>query len=157
NSLATWTTLSSTAANYSRPVVNSLGEIYTLDSAPTYSVSVLRKRDSSGAEIWNRVVDGTTVWTVGADQYGGVHVADDNGPLSRYDYDGNQVWDLTWMPAVVTSFILDSAGNRFYSLNSGAVGRIGTEPVAAPSISIPPQPLTVVAGSSASFSVGATG
>src|SRR6185295_10508931 len=86
----------------------------------------------------------------------GAHLASDSGPLSRYDLDGNLVWILN-LPATVNSMLLDTQGNRFFSLANGVVGRVGPETVTGPQVTTPPQSQTVLIGDNATFSVSATG
>ena len=53
--------------------------------------------------------------------------------------------------------LLDTQGNRFFSLVNGAVGRIAPETVTGPQVTTPPPSQTVLVGDNVTFSVGATG
>jgi len=84
-------------------------------------------------------------------------VGADSGPLSRYDYDGKLAWTLGSLTSPVSGMALDSAGNRFISLSNGVVARLSSEVLSSPAITSAPQGQTVLAGSNAVFTVGATG
>ena len=88
--VANWNANFNTAAQYARPVINVLGEVFNVEGA--VNNAYLTKRNASGTVIWSRWIGNASFWTVGPDQFGGVHVASDNGALSRYDFDGNPVW-----------------------------------------------------------------
>jgi hypothetical protein len=127
------------------------GRIY----ANAFGGGHLGKFSANGTLIW--IYDlGDFLWPVGPDLFGGVHMAADSASLWRYDSYGNQVWSLS-LPAPVNSFVLDPQGNRFVSLTSGALFRLGAEPLTVPIITSAPQGLTVLAGSNAVLNVGATG
>src|SRR5438105_3839383 len=139
---------SGVAALYATSVTNSLGEVWSGVGGG------LTKRTSSGALIWSNCVSG--LWSVAADQFGGAHIADQTPALMRYDYDGNLVWTLH-LPSECISMVLDAQGNRFLSMASGALARLGAETLSASVITNAPQGQTVLAGTNVTFAVGATG
>ena len=57
---------------------------------------------------------------------------------------------------MINAMVLDPHGNRFISLTSGVLGRIGNEAVSGPVITDSPAPQTTLAGSNVVFSVGAS-
>jgi len=143
---------STSAMNATRPVINSAGEIYW------NLLGGLGKYLADGTQIWYTAyppgAGDYNTWTLGPDQYGGVHVADTTGALRRYDVDGNLVWTIN-LPGPATAMAQDAFGNRFVSC--GPIVRLGAEPLVAPTIPNPPQGLTVFAGSNAVLSALASG
>jgi Divergent InlB B-repeat domain/Chitobiase/beta-hexosaminidase C-terminal domain len=130
------------------PIFDSFGNFYTQEGAVT-------KRDPSGNIVWQYAqIPGT--WPVGADFYGGVHMADTQSNLTRVDSDGNPVWTKK-LPSNCREMLLDSSGNRFVSFTDGSIGRLGGETLAGVAITNSLQPMTVLAGSDAVFSVGVSG
>src|SRR5262249_36097306 len=144
------------AFQYATPIAASSGtEIWNVEGTspgPSPSPRQLTKRTPYGTLIWSNSLP-VGDWTIGADKFGGVHVGIQNGPgLARYDYDGNLAWTLS-LPAVCKVMITDQQGNRFVSLSSGAVARLGDEPVSAPVITNAPQGQTVMAGTNVTLTV----
>lgn len=133
-----------------RPIKTALGELYVVEG------DHLAKRSSNGDLIWTAALGNSISWTVCEDQFNGVHVADGNGYLRRFDSDGNQVWSLN-IGSPVDEMMIDAQGNRFLSTTYRWVGRLGAEPVSGPAISTNPQGITVFSGSNVVLSVGATG
>src|SRR5262249_31098505 len=132
-------------------IINSAGELCAMEGG------VLTRRTLAGALLSSRSLGSNTVGVVGPDQYGGPPVGGKNWPPFPLDYDWNTNWAYFWMAAPAKTFILDTHGNRYFSLNSGAIGRIGSEVVSGPVITNSPQGQTVMAGSNLVFAVGATG
>jgi hypothetical protein len=158
--IASWDTPINMAPTLARTVANSSGDLWNFEAfGGLYSPQNMRltKRSADGTILLTNVFPLTNLWTIGADKFGGAHVGSDAGPFSRYDADGNLAWTLPWVFSPVNVFILDSSGNRFFSLSVGSLGRIGDEPLAAPSISSNPQSQTVMLGSNVVLSVGAAG
>jgi hypothetical protein len=138
------------------PVVDSQGNFYSMENLPSQLPVSFIKHTPSGLAIWGKDFGYTTQILVGRDFYDGAHVADTNSHLSRYDLDGNLVWTMS-LPSNCQEMFVDGSGNRFVSLLGGAIARIGDETFSALSITNAPQPLTVLAGSNAVLSVGASG
>jgi hypothetical protein len=137
------------AWNNARPSANSLGEWYNVEN------SSFVKRGASGALLWS-AAGSPDLFVVGPDLYGGAHTSAGSGNFSRYDYDGNLVW--TWpLPSPCSAMVMDANGNRFISLLSGAIARVGPETISAPIITNLPVGLTTFAGSNVVFTVGASG
>ena len=149
-SLAGWTESGSSANRAARPIRNTFAEVYTVEQGQ------LTKRTAAGALMWQKNSAGLIQWTVGHDQWDGVHVGNDSGELSRYSYDGDRAWVMT-LPSPTEVMVLDSQGNRFVSFLNGTVARIGAEFLVAPVITNAPQTQTVLLGSNAVFTVGAYG
>jgi Chitobiase/beta-hexosaminidase C-terminal domain/Immunoglobulin domain/Divergent InlB B-repeat domain len=136
-------------------VMNPSVEFFETDTSNPIDTAVrLTKRNASGAIL--RQVSITGHFAAGRDQYGGVHVAYIANQLTRYDSDLNPVWDLT-LPAACKELFLDPSGNRFVSLAGGTIGRLSAEIISAPVITNAPQGITVLSGSNAVFTVGASG
>ncbi len=140
--------------NYARPSGDPIGNWFNAETTPSLSPYIAR-RGTNGVLLETKGL-ASAQWVLAGDSYGGAHAADDNGHLFRYDYDGNLVWTLN-MPALVNVMILDGQGNRFFSLNTGTLGRLGNETVFGPTITNAPQGLTILAGSNATFTASATG
>ena len=143
-----------TSGNYSqraaRPIRNSKGEIYSVESA------LLTKRSPAGDVIWTVHLGNNNSWTVCEDQFDGVHIADGTGNLRRFDYDGNQAWSLNTASSPVEEMLIDAGGNRFFSTVNRYVGKLGPEFVTAPSITVSPQGLTTFSGSNVVLTLSAT-
>lgn len=133
-----------------RPIQNSFGEFYSMEGA------LLTKRSAAGNVLWTKNLGNQVSWTVCEDHYNGVHVADSNANLSRYDFDGNLVWTLN-TSSPVEEMLIDAQGNRFFSTINRNVGRLGVEAVTAPEITTSPQGLTIFSGSNVVLSVSAIG
>jgi hypothetical protein len=166
NNLITWDlVLSRFDNNGSATVITNWSESFNFLETPPPIFDLARnfytpeagvtKRDGSGAIIWQSPGI-LSQWPVGADFYGGVHVSSSNAVLSRVDSDGNLVWSNS-LPSTCIEMVLDASGNRFLALGDGTIARLGAESPTGPSITNPPQPLTVFSGSNAVFSVGANG
>jgi hypothetical protein len=147
--VTSWQAANNGAWHNELPVANTLGEFYEVEGG------TLVKRSASGNLIWSRDVP-VTRWTLCEDRFGGVHAGDDGATLSRYDYDGNEVW-TTNLSSPCNTMVIDVAGNRFISLDSGVIARLGDESLSAPSITADPQGQTVLAGSNVVFSAPALG
>jgi hypothetical protein len=146
--IASWHGFSGNEPTMTHPAVNSVGEIYFSQNG------VLNKLSPGLAPLWSKSTGG---YTIAPDFYGGVYVTSDSGPLSRYDSDSNLAWTISYLPAPCNAVVMDSYGNRFISLTTGAIARLGPEAVSAPVITNPPVSLTTFAGSNAAFTVGASG
>ena len=133
------------------PVQNSRGQVYNVDA------DLLVKRDSTNGLLWSVNLGNSGSYTICADQFDGVHVADSFGNLRRFDFDGNEVWSLNTASSPVDEMLIDAHGNRFFSTLDRWVGRLGAEVVAAPQISTSPQGLTTFSGSNVVLTVAATG
>jgi hypothetical protein len=153
--VANWSLLDYVSFYPARPIGNGGGEVYNVEGDPR-AVSSLVKRRPSGDPVWSKPVAGTKQFTVGWDQYGGVHVADQGNKLYRYDFDGALVWTMS-LPSVCTAMVLDASGNRFISMADGTVARLSDETVSGPVISAGPRGQTVLAGSNVTFTVTASG
>jgi hypothetical protein len=142
---------------FSRPIADGSGNFYDVEGVltATPTLTLLTKRTSSGAVLWTNSIAFSS-GTVGADAFGGVHVADLNGNLYRYDSGGNLVWTLG-LPANCNQLVLDGSGNRFISLQNGTVARLGAEGSLKPSITNALQGTTVFAGTDVILTAGATG
>ena len=141
-----------------RPIQNRLGELYVLQGPvpPQTSLNTLSKYSNIGGLIWSVGLGDQASYTVGEDPYDGVLVASSNGRLRRFDSGGGLSWTLN-LSSPVKAVVMDAKGNRFLSLRSGAVGRLGPETLAAPQIVVSPANTTAFAGSNVSLSVTATG
>lgn len=132
------------------PISDGDGNVYNAEN------TALTKRTSAGTLIWAVDTGDSTLRCVANDFFGGVHVADDNGMLARYDSAGNLAW-TTNLPSRCNAMICDAQGNRFISRNDGVISRMQSEAVLAPVITNAPVGGTIFAGSNFTFSVGASG
>jgi hypothetical protein len=138
------------AGQLMRPIANSAAESYYFHD------TVLIKQDANAQVLQATDTGIQGQWTVGPDQFGGVHAANDASVVQRFDYNENLVWTLS-LPSRCNAMVLDPSGNRFISMLSGEVGRIGSEAISSPTITNAPHDLTVFTGSNVLMSVSATG
>lgn len=143
----------------STPVGDSYGNFYDVEGTNGFVMNLpppmLVKRAPTTAIIWSNTVPAGS-GTVGPDLYGGVHLADPNGNLYRYDANGNQVWALA-LPAICNTLVLDSSGNRFISLADGSIARLGPEQFLKPAITHALQGTTVFSGTDLTLALSAAG
>jgi hypothetical protein len=116
----------------------------------------VNKYDSTGSLLWTKNPAAGACWALAPDAFGGVHVATQNGTLARIDYDGNVAWSMS-VTSTCNAMVLDSHGNRFFSLTNGTIARLGDEIVSGPAIIADPSGQTIMAGSNYAFSVTASG
>lgn len=133
------------------PIDDGAGNVYNAEYT-----TLTKRTSSSGALTWSVNTGDGTLRCVANDLYSGVHVADDNGLLARYDSAGNLAW-TTNLPSHCNAMICDSQGNRFISRNDGVISRLLPETILAPAITIAPQGGTVFAGTNFTFNVSAAG
>jgi hypothetical protein len=147
-----WQSVSPYYANYAVPsgcVGNQFHQFYDVQT------NAVNKYDSSGYLLWTKEpLDGA--WALAPDALGGLHVARQDGTLARIDYDGNVAWSMS-VTSICNAMVLDSYGNRFFSLTNGIIARLGDETVSGPAITANPNGQTIMAGSNYTFSVAATG
>jgi hypothetical protein len=155
-SITNWAFNNNLAMTVARPVENSLGEYYNVESVFQSSFYRLTKRDSNDNVLWERTLNNISYFAFAPDKYDGVHVGFDDGSLLRYDYDGNLAWSTNFGSAC-NSLILDDFGNRVLSFNDGRVGRLADEFLTVPNITGGPNGQTILAGSNLVLSVSATG
>ena len=129
------------------PIGNAQGEIMTIQG------SNLVKQNSSGTVILNTNIG--TWMTLAPDLGGGLHAANEVGQIARYDYNGNRVWTIS-LNSNCKAMVVDSPGNRFFSLNNGTVARLAAD-YYAPSVTNAPQSQKIFSGSNVVFNVGTAG
>jgi uncharacterized repeat protein (TIGR02543 family) len=153
--ITNWTHSSSYPALAARPAVDSQKNWFniegSLDEGP-----VLRKRSPSETLLWSQPVGSSGEWSLGRDLWNGVYVGADNNTLTRYGSDGDLIWILN-LPSNGRALVQDSQGNRFISYFDGSISRLGAEVFTSITITNPPVGQTVLSGSNAVFSVGASG
>ena len=144
--------LSASGANYAVPsgcVGNQFHQFYEVQT------SAVNKYDSTGNLLWTKdPLDGS--WALAPDALDGLHVAGPGATISRIDYGGNLAWSLS-VTSTCNAMVLDSFGNRFFSLTNGIIARLGNESVSGPAITTNPSGQTIMAGSNFTFSVVASG
>ncbi len=146
--LTSW--LGSPDWNTTRPVRAGDGDVFNVEH------SSLTKRTPEGAVAWSIDLGNLSKGTIAPDLYGGTHVLDSGGILSRYDIAGGLAWGTNY-GSLCNGMVIDSNGNRFISMADGRVARLANEVAAMPVINNPPQGKTVLAGRTTSLTVGASG
>ena len=132
------------------PVGGPGGIFYSFDDTS------LTKRSSDASIIWSVDLGTRTKGTICADGLGGVIIMDNGGAVQRYDSAGDLRWTTNYA-SLLNGMVIDSAGNRFLSMNDGRVARLANELVAPPVITNAPQGKTVLSGTSTALSVGVSG
>jgi hypothetical protein len=136
--------------NTDRPAGVPDGNFYNFEG------TFLTKRSSDSSVIWSEDLGTRTKATIREDRLGGIILMDNNGAIQRFDSAGGLAWTTNY-GSLLNAIVIDAGGNRFVSLADGRVARLANEIVSGPTITNSPQAMTVLAGTSPSLSVGASG
>jgi outer membrane protein assembly factor BamB len=105
------------------PALSADGVLYCLANGTTNS-TLYALNASTGAEIWNKTITGTTGGAVAIDNVGNVY-AGTNSKVVKYNAAGDLLWqtaDNSHLLTEIGSFAIDSERNTLYAARKGTAG-----------------------------------
>jgi hypothetical protein len=142
---------SSPLSQNGKAVTTAANEMYLAGSTNFGSPPVLQKSILGTGAVWTQSIGAVEQWILGNDGGGYLYLAGTNGIFSKYDTNGVQIWTTNYpLPAI--SAVVDAKNNRFVQFTDNSFARIDNDPPpVGPSITVPPQSVTVFVGDNVSL------
>ncbi len=146
------------SSGFGRPVPGTNNDAYFAwaSGVSPSSQSYLQDNQAGPVVLSSQSLGYVEQWVVAGDGQGRLYLADANQNFSEYLGNGTLVWSTNY-GSWVMAMLLDSQGNRYISMVNGTIAKLQPDTVAAPVITNAPVGGTIFAGSSFTFTVGASG